>query len=458
MLVAVLLVVVAVFLPEPGGLSFEGKMSLALLVAGIVLWVLEPIPFAITGIGIMIVIPVFGILPFSGNGVTTIWLAWVSSVIFFVLASFGLSAALLKTKIPIRIVGFLLKLTKGNENGIIFAFMLATAICSMVISDLPCSALFAGIAMSSILEIEGAEPGKSRFGRALMIAVPYAACIGGEILPSGSSMNVMAMGMLEANFGIRISFLDWAIVCLPISAVLLVAAWASIVLIHKPDKLKPETIAKISELANKKAPLDSLDIKVIVIFVFTFALWIASNWTGWDLTAIALLALVLLFVPGIDVLSWEEFTDSVSWNVILLIGAVQTLAAGVRQQGAASWFLNVSIGGFAVASGALVAATAAIIPFIRLFIPVGPALIGSTLVPMCMLGETFGITPVFFTIVIAISASTSLMNGLESASMIVYKYNYWNLVDYLKSGIIPTLVLVVLHATVLLPIITALGY
>ena len=103
-LVAAAIVVAAMALPAPEGLSFAGKMSLALLVAGIVLWVAEPVPFAVTGIAIMILLPAFGILPFSSGEGTTVWLAWVSSVIFFVLASFGLSAALLKTKIPMRIV------------------------------------------------------------------------------------------------------------------------------------------------------------------------------------------------------------------------------------------------------------------------------------------------------------------------------------------------------------------
>ena len=457
-LVAAAIVVAAMALPAPEGLSFAGKMSLALLVAGIVLWVAEPVPFAVTGIAIMILLPAFGILPFSSGEGTTVWLAWVSSVIFFVLASFGLSAALLKTKIPMRIVSFLLRFTKGNERRVIFAFMAAAFVCSMFISDLPCSALFAGVAVSSVLEIEGAEPGKSRFGRALMISIPYAACIGGQALPSGSSMNVMAMGMLETSMGIQISFLDWAVICTPIAVALLFVAYLSIVVVHKPEPLSQATLDRIAEFAANKERFDALDWKVLAVFALTFALWLGSNWTGWDLTGIALLGLVLCFVPGMDVLTWDEFVDSVSWNVILLIGSVQALAGGIREQGSASWFLQASIGKLAVGSTLLVGATAVIVPLIRLFIPVGPALIGTTLVPLCMIGETFGVSPVFFTIVVAISASTSFANGLESASMVVYKYKYWTLVDYFKSGVIPTVALMVLHATVLLPLVTARGY
>ena len=135
---------------------------------------------------------------------------------------------------------------------------------------------------------------------------------------------------------------------------------------------------------------------MLAIFALTFGLWLGSNWTGWDLTGIALLALVLCFVPGIEVLTWDEFVDSVSWNVILLIGSVQALAGGIRQQGSASWFLQASIGKLAVGAGLLVVATAVVVPLIRLFIPVGPALIGTTLLPLCMIGDAFGIASGFF--------------------------------------------------------------
>lgn len=71
--VSVAIVLIALALPLPEGLSSAGKMSLALLVAGIILWVAEPVPFAVTGFAIMISLPVFGILPFSAAEGPTVW-------------------------------------------------------------------------------------------------------------------------------------------------------------------------------------------------------------------------------------------------------------------------------------------------------------------------------------------------------------------------------------------------
>ena len=79
-------------MPAPDGLSFEGKMALSLMVAGIFLWVTEPVPVAVSGLVIMVSLPAFGILPFlnatdPATGATTIgvWGGFISNVIFFIL-------------------------------------------------------------------------------------------------------------------------------------------------------------------------------------------------------------------------------------------------------------------------------------------------------------------------------------------------------------------------------------
>ena len=344
--VAVTIIVIAHFLPTPEGLSYAGKMAIALMVSGIVLWVTEPVPMAISGLALMCLMPGFGIFPY--NGTPGVWANFISNVIFFILASFGITSALLKTKIPTKIVFALMRLTKGNARATVGAFMVSAAVLSFFISDLPCTALFAGIAVSSILKIEGCEPGKSNLGRALMIGITYASVVGGQSIPSGSAMNIMAMNVLAANTGIEISFLDWTAICMPIALVLLAACWLSVTLVFRPEPISAATMACIEEKGRAVGRLETLDWKVLGIMGVTFALWIASNWTGWDATAIAVLCLVLFFLPGLDVLTWREYTASVSWSIVLLIGCVQSLSGGVKEQGAASWLFGSTVGKLAV--------------------------------------------------------------------------------------------------------------
>ena len=458
--IALIIILAGWLLPAPDGLSFEGKMALSLMVAGIFLWVTEPVPVAVSGLVIMVSLPAFGILPFlnatdPATGATTIgvWGGFISNVIFFILASFGITAALLKTKIPAKIVFALLQLTRGNSRATIGAFMVAAAILSFLISDLPCTALFTGIAVSSILKVQGCACGSSNLGKALMIGITYASVVGGQAIPSGSAMNV-----LTAHTGISISFLGWTSICLPIALVLIVFCWISVVLVFKPEPIAEETRACIERQGREAGRLEALDWKVIAIIAFTFVLWVASNWTGWDITAIAILCLALFFVPGIDVLTWKEYVSSVSWNIVLLIGCVQSIAGGVKEQGAASWLFGSTVGTMAVSGNVVVAATSGLLPLLRLVCPVGPAFIAICLIPLAGMAVALGVSPVVFAVIVGVNASTTFLMGVDGNNMLSYRHGYWNMVDFFKAGIVPTLAMVALHATVLVPLVTLAGY
>ena len=463
--IALIIILAGWLLPTPDGLSFEGKMALSLMVAGIFLWVTEPVPVAVSGLVIMVSLPTFGILPFlnvtdPATGATTIgvWGGFISNVIFFILASFGITAALLKTKIPAKIVFALLQLTRGNSRATIGAFMVAAAILSFLISDLPCTALFTGIAVSSILKVQGCACGSSNLGKALMIGITYASVVGGQAIPSGSAMNVMDMNVLTAHTGISISFLGWTSICLPIALVLIVFCWISVVLVFKPEPIAEETRACIERQGREAGRLEALDWKVIAIIAFTFVLWVASNWTGWDITAIAILCLALFFVPGIDVLTWKEYVSSVSWNIVLLIGCVQSIAGGIKQQGAASWLFSSTVGKLGASAGALIAATAVVMPLLHLIIPVGPALIAISIFPLAGMAPAMGVSAAVFAIIIAYNANASFLLGVDSNNMMTFKYGQWTMKDFFIAGIIPTIAMILLHSFALAPLVALVGY
>ena len=465
--IALIIILAGWLLPTPDGLSFEGKMALSLMVAGIFLWVTEPVPVAVSGLVIMVSLPAFGILPFlnvtdPATGATTIgvWGGFISNVIFFILASFGITAALLKTKIPAKIVFALLQLTRGNSRATIGAFMVAAAILSFLISDLPCTALFTGIAVSSILKVQGCACGSSNLGKALMIGIAYASIMGGMITPAGSALNVMTLNMLRGatEGAVNIAFLDWVLMCAPIAIILVFVSWISVVLVFKTDRISQETVVSIEKNGESIGKLDAFDWKALIIILGMIVAWIASNWTGWDATAIAVIGMALFFIPGIDVLTWKEYVASVSWNIVLLIGCVQSIAGGVKEQGAASWLFGSTVGTMAVSGNVVVAATSGLLPLLRLVCPVGPAFIAICLIPLAGMAVALGVSPVVFAVIVGVNASTTFLMGVDGNNMLSYRHGYWNMVDFFKAGVIPTLAMVALHATVLVPLVTLAGY
>lgn len=78
----ILILFTGYFWPETAGLTQPGKMSIAILMAGIVLWVTEVMPLAITALLLMVCMPYFEIFNWS-----TTWSKFISSVIFFIIAT-----------------------------------------------------------------------------------------------------------------------------------------------------------------------------------------------------------------------------------------------------------------------------------------------------------------------------------------------------------------------------------
>ena len=85
------------------------------------------------------------------------------------------------------------------------------------------SLVFFGLC-APILEQNGCEPGKSKFGKAIMLGIPVGAAIGGIGTPAGSGMNAVTMSLLKNICGVEISFGQWSLVGVPVALVSIVLA------------------------------------------------------------------------------------------------------------------------------------------------------------------------------------------------------------------------------------------
>lgn len=442
--IAVAIIALGYFIPTPEGLQFEGKMALVILIAGLFLWITEPIPIPISGFFLMVLLPVFNIL-----NIGEVWTGFISSVVFFIIASFGITAAVTNTRIPRLAIGALVKKSHGNGKRIIAGFMFATAIMSIFLSDLPVCALSVGCALAILKHEENETTGKSRFGKALMISIPMASVIGGYISPAGSALNVLCNNLLKDQFGYEIPFLFWMIIVLPLAIITLFVIYFCLVKIIKPGNISESAYKQSVADYEAAGKLDSHDFKVLAVVLSVVALWIISTWTHWDATAIALIGLGALFLPGIDALTWKTFKDAVVWETVLFIGTVQSIASGVVNRGAATWFVNstlLSVGGGAFG---LLAGTAVLSPFIRIFVPAGSAFIFITLVPLLEAAMSLGISPAVFTIIIAYAASCNLILAVDPLTMISYTHRWFTIRDFFVVGIIPTIVMIVMQITLL---------
>ena len=434
-------------LPVPEGLGIIGVKTLVLLVIAVLLWITEVIPLGISSI-FLLVLPLM-------MGVSTLketLTAFPNPTIFFVLATFGISAAISKVPTTKRILLFLLKKLGGNINLFILAIMIATAFISSVMSNIPATVMFMTIALS-FLTLYDTEAEKQRTGRAVMIALPIAGMIGGIITPAGSSNNILALELLKEYANISIRFIDWIGICLPVAIILLPVAWILIIKIFKPASIER---VKIDSFVLKLQQIEKPELKeklvVLVIFIMV-VLWILSSWfPNLNVTVIAICGLAVMFLPGIDILSWKDFKDEVSWDVILMVGCVLCIGNLILKNGVAAWFAEIM---FKIEAGTniflLILQLAAFMYLMQLILPNAPAVITSTTLPVTIVAAELGINAAVLVVPLCIFSSWTMILPLSAVPMMTFSKGYYAMSDIGKVGI-PVLILLAFILAAWIPV------
>lgn len=437
------------YLPETQVFDMPQIGTIVLLGLCIILWFTEFVPLGVSAVLILTLPPVLGVCSFR-----EMLTAFPNPIIFFVIATFALSAALNKVPLAKRILLLLLKYMGGSVHFFTLAVMSATFLVSSVMSNVPATAMFIPICIS-LLELYDKEEDKRKTGRVLMIGLALSGMVGGIITPAGSSNNLISLSLLEEHTGVTVRFLDWIAICAPIALIILPISWLILIAIFKPVPIDKDRVAAfIGELQVLPKP-DRKEIAVSVIGVGMIVLWILSTWfPAFDTTIVAIVGMAAMFLPGIDIFSWKEFSREVSWVAVLMTGTVLCVGNVVIKNGIAQLLSDTL---FRTTSGAsaftLVLQLALFICVMQIIIPNGPAVIATCAPPVLLAAVNAGINPAILSIALSILSSWTIIIPLSAVPMITYSTGYYKITDIGKVGV-PVLAIVSILLAVWLPFIT----
>ena len=439
---AAALLVAAVVAPDIAGLSHEGKMTLAVLAAGVVMWVTEALPLPATALLVLILMPMTGVCSYEDAFANS-----VSSTVFFLLAPFAFTAALDATTIPTRIAARVLAWSGTNSKKMLLGFMGAVAVLSTVMSDVAACGVFVSVG-KRLLELNGAEKGSSRLGKALMIGIPWASYAGGCAIMTGNGCNVLAVELFRQFFGVQVTFVDWMLLGIPVALVLFFASWFVLVRHFEPEPIKKEAIAATLEEAGTLAPLARAERATLAIIGCAIVAWVLTSWVPALNTAlVAVLAVVALSVPGCCTLGFKDLVSRMNWGVILMIMCVLSVSHFVVETGAGEWMVHAIVGVLpqdARMPLAVLATVSVIGCLIHNVVPVGPAVAGILAFPCGVLAGQFDIAMTAMVMVVAWQASISYMLPLDCVPILTYSCGYYRMADMAKVGWLLSLILVLL--------------
>ena len=52
--------------------------------------------------------------------------------------------------------------------------------------------------------------------------------------------------------------------------------------------------------------------------------------------------MIIMFLPGMDLLTWDEYAREVPWDLVIMLGCLMALATALLSTGAIDWVATVS--------------------------------------------------------------------------------------------------------------------
>jgi sodium-dependent dicarboxylate transporter 2/3/5 len=449
---ALLVAVVTVLLPTPEGLTVGGKNLVGVFAVALILWVTEGIPIAVTSLLVIVLQWLFQIAP-PGPAIA----GFMTPVFFFVLTMFCIAEVVVGSGLARRFAVALLIRSGQDSRRVVLAFMVGTAAVSTVMSDVPAAAIWMTMALPLLVRIK-AVPGQSALGKALMIGIPFASFIGGVATPAGSSINILALFQIEQFGHVRVTFLQWMGLGIPMTLILTPVAWWVLMRCYPPEV---PTIGDAEELRQERLAIGALttaEKKVLGLMSVMLVLWIASTWIrALDTTMVAMAGAVAMFLPGINLLTWPRAQRTIGWDALMLVGGVTSLGAAASSTGLAKYLVATLPDMQLWPIAAVIALVSAVTVVIHLPLPINPAIVGVLIPPISLLALATGQNPALYALPVAFTASCAMLLPLDAVAVITYAKGYYRMTDMLLPGAIISVVWVIVMTALMVWVAPILG-
>jgi solute carrier family 13 (sodium-dependent dicarboxylate transporter), member 2/3/5 len=431
---------------KPDGLSESGVSVLAVALWVGVWWVTEAVPIAVSALLPIVLFPLTGALDLSATTV-----AYGHKYVFLYLGGFFLAIAIEKVNLHRRIALSIIGLIGTRMRLIVLGFMVATAFLSMWISNTATAVMMLPIGLAIVAQYrdhpDTPENEHTEFGKMLMLAIAYSASIGGIATLIGTPPNLVFASMVKELYGIEIAFLDWMLLALPLSIVLLILCWWYLtrIAVRLDSDDFPGGVAEIKRQKKALGRMQSQEKRVLGVFVLTALAWICRSFLlspylpALDDTIIALCAGVVLFVlPGrqksTSILSWED-SKKIPWGILLLFGGGLAIATGFKDTGLAKWLAELLI---ALDFLPLLLMTFMLVAAINFLTEITSNLATTAMIlpVLAPLAAAMGVSPYVFMVGATLAASCAFMLPVATPpNAVVFGSGYVRMSDMIRAGL-----------------------
>jgi len=432
-------------------------------------WATEAVPVPATA---FIPLVVFDLLGIASSADTA--RSYAHPTIYLFLGAFVVALAVEKWTLHRRLALWILSRTGTDGKRLILGFMLVAALLSMWITNTSTTMMLLPIALSvgKLISDQGLhiDPEDARrFQIALMLSLAYAATIGGLSTLVGTPPNILLAGFLQETYGREIAFVDWMLIGVPLSVMLLPLGWwvLTSVVFRFSIPATAQTQALIDELRDELGPMSTPEKRVALVFLVVVALWITRGMltslpglSGLSDTGIVMAAALLLFIVPAGaaergpLMTWPD-AAALPWGVLVLFGGGLALAAQVSDSGLAAWLGESlsALSSFGVI--VLILASAGLVVFLT-ELTSNLATAATFLPVIAAIALSVNVDPLVLCVPVTLAASCAFMLPVATPpNAIVFSSGVLRIADMLRAGLVMNLIALVLLTLVAVLLVPA---
>lgn len=425
-------------------MSAESYGVLIILILAVYLWVTEKIPPAVTGLLIIVLLPLFKVVEFSKavSGFTdgSVWL---------LLGVFILSAAMSETGLDKRLAYSLILRGQDNAKRLIFTSVLTNVLLAFILPSatgrtallIP---ILAGVIRTASLE-------ESNVAKVLMLSVTYTAHTISPALITGALSTVYTASILEKSLNYSIGYMEWFILMFPPALLTTLLVAPIIMKIFTVEKiLLGEGMKMVKSELLKLGDFSLQEKKLTALFCLMFLLWVTNTITHIPLGLSALAVGVLTFMPGISLIKWHEAVHKVDWGSIMIFGSSISLAVALQDTGTVNWLAGKAFGVMEKLPDLFIAP--AILTFLMLIRIGFGSVIGfvTVMIPVAVATAiTININPIWLVMIVLLGSMQSFFLPAQSPTNLpAYSTGFFKTSEMVKAGIAVTVMYIVLSTLV----------
>ncbi|MBP2660036.1 MAG: anion transporter [Firmicutes bacterium] len=469
LIIGALILLGIVLMPTPEGLPVAGHRMLAILVFSVIIWMTDTISYPASAAVIMALMAfLVGISPNEADPKTIIGTAqglrmaldgFSNTALALVGGALFIAAAMMQTGLDKRIALFVLSKIGAKTNRVLIGVILVGFILSFFVPSTTARVSCMVPIVMGIIGAFGVEH-KSKFAGMMMIAVAQADSIWNVGIKTAAAQNMIALGFIEKQLGIYISWLDWFIAAVPFSIFMSVALYYVLMKLMPPETDEiaggKEAVAKaLTELG----PMKSNEKKLMIISVILLVLWATEKILHpFDTSSTTIAAIAIMLLPGIGIMTWKEAQSKIPWGTLLLFGVGISLGSALLSTKAATWLAKIIVTIFGLQTMPILMILAVLSAFL-IIIHLGFAsatALAAAMIPIIISilqgVKTPGVNIVGMTMILQYVVSFGFILPVNAPqNMVAYGTETFEVKDFIKTGIpltvIAYLLIMILGAT-----------